>query len=159
MPIIVTLIIFQFLLLLYSEAFHCYYCASNLPSNISKDAQRAFRTVLYSTFVVPPVDRSCIDPQDFTFGNIKQVNCSSDDQCIKITVWQKDLQFIMRSCQRLIYRDKMISDNVKCRHDYSPSICRCSSNLCNSASIFSLHNYIFSLAFLIVLLIFAQFSI
>uniref|UniRef100_A0A8R1TK18 Protein quiver n=1 Tax=Onchocerca volvulus TaxID=6282 RepID=A0A8R1TK18_ONCVO len=155
MSIIVTSIIFQFLLLLYSEAFHCYYCVSNLPSNISKDAQRAFRTVLYSTFVVPPVHRSCINPQDIEFATVKQVDCSSDDQCIKITVWQKDLQFVMRSCQKLIYRDKIISDNVRCRHDDSPSICRCSSNLCNSALIFSLHNYIFSLTFLMVLSIFA----
>ncbi|KAL3994215.1 putative integral membrane protein [Acanthocheilonema viteae] len=155
MSTIVTLIIFEFLLLLYSEAFHCYNCASTLPSNISKDAQRAFKTILYSTFMVPPVDRSCVNSDDVEFRTVKQINCSPDDQCIKITVRQKDLQFVMRGCQALIYRDKMISIDVECRHDQSPSICHCTGNLCNSALIFSLHSYIFSLSFLMILLIFA----
>lgn len=89
MSIIVILIIFEFLLFLYSEAFHCYNCASNLPSNISKDAQRAFKTVLYSTFMIPPVDKSCLNSEDIEFKTVKQINCSQDDQCIKITVRQK----------------------------------------------------------------------
>ncbi|MCP9261579.1 hypothetical protein DINM_004930 [Dirofilaria immitis] len=102
-------------------------------------------------FLVPPVDRSCANSEDVEFKTIKQVNCSSNDQCIKITVRQKDLQFVMRSCQNVIYRDKMIGDNMECRHDYSPSICRCSSNLCNNALIFSLHSCIFFPAFLMAL--------
>lgn len=89
MSIIVALIIFEFVLLLYSEAFYCYNCASTLPSNISKDAQRAFKTILYSTFMVPPVDRLCINSDDNEFRTVKQINCSSDDQCVKITVRQK----------------------------------------------------------------------
>ncbi|EFO26809.2 hypothetical protein LOAG_01680 [Loa loa] len=152
MSVIVTLIIFEFLLFFCSEAFHCYNCASSLPSNISKDAQRAFKTVLYSTFMVPPVDRSCINSEDVEFKSVKQINCSPDDQCIKITVRQKDLKFVMRGCQRLIYRDKLTGNNFECHHDHSPSVCRCSGNLCNSALIFPLHSFIFYLVFLMILL-------
>lgn len=90
MSIILILIIFEFLqFLLYTEAFHCYNCASMLPSNISKDAQRAFKTILYSTFMVPPVDRLCMSSDDVEFTTVRQINCSSEDQCIKITVRQK----------------------------------------------------------------------
>uniref|UniRef100_A0A0R3S189 Protein quiver n=1 Tax=Elaeophora elaphi TaxID=1147741 RepID=A0A0R3S189_9BILA len=149
MSIIVSLIIFEFLLFLYSEALHCYNCASTLPANISKDAQRAFKTVLYSTFMVPPVDRLCNNSNDVEFITVKQISCSPNDQCIKIT-------FVMRSCQALIYRGKMIGDDVECRHDRSPSICRCSSYLCNSALRFSLCSYISSLAFFMILSSFAN---
>ncbi|CAG9534747.1 unnamed protein product [Cercopithifilaria johnstoni] len=153
MSIIMTLIIFEFLLFLYSEALHCYNCASTLPSNISTDAQRAFKTILYSTFMVPPVDKSCINSDDVEFRTVKQINCSPDDQCVKITIRRKNLQFVMRGCQTHLYRNKMISINVECRYDHSPSICRCSGNLCNSAMILlSFYSYIFSLTFLTILL-------
>ncbi|KAK6103156.1 putative integral membrane protein [Brugia pahangi] len=151
-PVIVTLIIFEFLLFLFGEALYCYNCASNLPSNISKDAQRAFKTVLYSTFMVPPVDKSCINSEDVAFRTVKQIDCLPDDQCVKITVRQKNLQFVMRGCQKFIFRDKVIDNKMICHHVHSPSICHCSGNLCNSALIFSSYNYICSLIFFIILL-------
>uniref|UniRef100_A0A915PV39 Uncharacterized protein n=1 Tax=Setaria digitata TaxID=48799 RepID=A0A915PV39_9BILA len=53
------------------------------------DAQRAFKMVLYSTYLVPPVDKLCTNPEDVEFRTVKQITCPLDDQCIKITVRQK----------------------------------------------------------------------
>lgn len=120
-------------LLLQSDAFYCYNCASNLPFNISKEAQRAFKMVLYSTYMVPPINTLCANSKDIFFKTVPQRDCSSNDQCVKITVQQKGLQFVMRGCENLIYRGKVIVNDAECHDGHSPSVCRCSGNLCNAA--------------------------
>ncbi|VDN07401.1 unnamed protein product [Thelazia callipaeda] len=72
-------------------ALHCFNCVSSLPSNISRDAQQAFKMILHSTYLVPPVDKLCADAQVYEFKMIKQISCSLGDQCVKISVWEKGL--------------------------------------------------------------------
>lgn len=48
-----------------------------------------------------------------------------------------DLSFVMRGCQSTIYREQITGNIVECRYDQSPSICRCSTDLCNSANTYS----------------------
>lgn len=74
---------------LQAEALRCYNCASSLPANTTKDAQRAFKMVLYTSYIVPPVDRFCADPYDVEFKTVPQTTCSPNDQCVKIMVQQK----------------------------------------------------------------------
>lgn len=71
------------------QAFRCYSCASTLPANTSSEAKLAFKTILYSNYAVPPVSKFCFDSNDVEFQTVPRVFCSSDDQCVKITVSEK----------------------------------------------------------------------
>lgn len=75
--------------LIYCDTFKCYHCASILPESTASDARYALRSILYSAYNLPPVNKYCGDAQDIQFKTITQIECSSNDQCIKIFVRQE----------------------------------------------------------------------
>ncbi|KHN85315.1 hypothetical protein Tcan_00119 [Toxocara canis] len=116
-----------------ATALQCYSCVSSLPASTPIDAQHALKTILYSAYNLPPVSRSCADSEDTYFKTVSQTDCPPGDHCMKISVKEQGLIFVMRGCQSALYRNGVTITRVECNNNKSPSICRCSESLCNSS--------------------------
>ncbi|VDK57603.1 unnamed protein product [Anisakis simplex] len=138
-------------------ALQCYSCVSQLPASTPANAQHALKAILYSAYHIPAVSKWCADSSGLNFKTVPDRECSYGDACLKISVRKQGLRFVIRGCESELYREGVLKGGrIYCSNDESPSICRCTESLCNSAesmrqqSYSSLESLIFILSIMLL---------
>ncbi|KJH49751.1 hypothetical protein DICVIV_04091 [Dictyocaulus viviparus] len=110
----------------------CYHCVSQLRlEGIENDAKLALKELVFQRYHVPPSNEFCEDSNAYDFYTSDIQQCDDTDQCLKLSITQKDLLFVMRGCQSQLLRPGYyLSQETGCTNK-GPSQCLCDTDLCN----------------------------
>uniref|UniRef100_A0A1I7XDN2 Protein quiver n=1 Tax=Heterorhabditis bacteriophora TaxID=37862 RepID=A0A1I7XDN2_HETBA len=139
-------ILFLSTILSKSRKLSCYHCISQLPmEDISDEAQVALKTIVFGRYNVPPSHEFCHDSSAYEFPSVETQICEQTDKCVKLSVKEKELIFVMRGCESQLFNSNYAPSNEILCLPTSPSQCLCDTDLCNT-SLF--HSYFILIAVL-----------
>ncbi|CAJ0606965.1 unnamed protein product [Cylicocyclus nassatus] len=130
----------------------CYHCISQLPlEGVEDDARLALKQLVFQRYNVPPSHEYCDDSKAYDFLSAETQTCDDTDQCIKISIFQKELSFVMRGCRSKLLRSSYyLSKDAQCTNS-GASQCLCDENLCNiSGNAHTILIYIICIAFMLI---------